>query len=239
MNGIVEKRGPFEFDHVALGVRDTRKGADWLASRTGARVVMTEPEEGQWYWSAVLPLPDGAMLEVLGPNPAHRGFHLLKAILGEYETPAPVFWHLATGDFDRFRAVAKAAGSPVERVERLDNDSPHGRRTYTRGIVGPGFRTTRPCVIQWIARPDRPGFRGEPECRVVDFSLTSPKAADLNRTFEAFALELRATEGPECLSIRLDTPNGEIGFSGPGLVLEGFGALSRYLRLRLLHASGG
>lgn len=196
---------------------------------------MTEPEAGQWYWSAALPLPDGAMLEVLGPNPAYRGFHPLKAVLTRYRTPAPVFWHLGTSDFDRLCAVARAAGSPVERIERLDNDSPHGRRAYTRGIVGPGFRTTRACMIQWIERPDRPEFRRTPRCRAVDFSLTSPKAAELNRTFEAFGLNLRARRGPERLSIRLDTPNGEMEFAGPGLVFEGAGAVLQFLKLRLLH----
>ena len=236
MKSIIEKKGRFEFDHVVLGVRDTKMGVEYFSSETGLEAVITEPEDGQWYWSAILLLPDGAMLEVLGPNPAYRRFHIFKEILKKYETPAPIFWYIGTRDFDQLCLVAKAAGSPVERTERLDYEGPHGRCAYTRGVVGPGFRTTRPCVVQWIERPNLTEIHAQPPCRVVDFSLTSPRASGLNRTLEAFGLDLRATEGPECLSIRLFTPKGEISFSGSGLVLEGFKALSQYVKLRLLYA---
>ena len=183
MSAVAHARGRFEFDHVALGVHDTEQGARWLAGKTGAPVTKLEPEAGQWYGSHALPLPHGALLEVIGPNPAHKGFHPVKELLEGYETPTPLFWHLGTTDFARFCKVAKSAGAPVERVERVEHiadDTPHGRRAYTRGVVGPGFRSTRPCVIQWRCRPDRPELKAEPQCEVVDFTLSSPRAADLH-----------------------------------------------------------
>lgn len=237
MGDLVIKRGPTEFDHVVLATRDTRLGAGWLADLTGADPVVTEPEPGEWYWSAALPLQHGAMLEMLGPNPDHRGFHPLKATLSRYTTPEPLFWHLATADFDRFLAQAAKLGAPVERIEHLDNDSPNGRRTYSRGILGPGFRTVRPCVIEWKARPDRPGM-SDPVCRATRFELRTPDAAKLNTIFEGLDLSLRAEQGPQFIALQLDTLKGEVTFEGQGVVFEGIGALAKFLRLRLAHAFG-
>lgn len=230
---VVRALGRFEFDHVALGVNDTEAGARWLAEKTGASIAKFEPEAGQWYWSNALPLPHGALLEVVGPNPAHRGFHPFKELLKRYQTPTPFFWHLGTTDFARFCETAKSAGARVERIEHVEEDTRHGRLAYTRGVVGPGFRSTRPCVIHWECRPDYPGLETPPQCQVVDFALSSPRAAGLNRLLAELGPSLRASNGPESLSIRLETPQGELALSGTGVTFEGIGALRQLVTLRL------
>lgn len=224
MTELVKPLGKFEFDHVALGVHDTEAGAEWLQNVTGAKVTALEPEDGQWYWSHAMRLPDGAALEIIGPNPMHRGFHPIKETLRKFKTPSPFFWHLGTSDFDTFCKVARTAGAPVERIEHLDSVTSFGHVRYSRGVVGPGFRSTRPCVISWKERPDRPDFHVTPECEVLDFTLTSPKFQSLNRLFEALRIETRAKDGPEAITIRLKTPKGEVTLSSPGVVFEGGGA---------------
>ena len=238
MSNIVHTKGAFEFDHVACGVSDTEKGARWLAQQTGAEVMATEPEEGQWYWSHAMPLPDGAALEVIGPNPAHTGFHPIKQMLRQLDTPTPLFWHLGTKDFDGLCRTVKTAGAKVERMEHLDTDTAYGRRTYTRGIVGPGFRSTRPCVISWVNRPKGSAMDVPSQCEVLDFRLTSPRAPDLNRLFQTLDLNMRAVDGPECITIRLKTPKGDLTLSGAGPAFEGAGAVWQLLKLRLAYAFG-
>ena len=233
MSAVVDALGRFEFDYVALGVNDTEEGARWLAGKTGVSIAKLGPEAGHWYWSNALPLPHGALLEIIGPNPAHKGFHPVKEMPKGYETPTPFFWHLRTTDFDKFCQTAKSSGAPVERIEHIEDDTPYGRRAYTRGVVGPGFRSTRPCVIQWESRPDHPVLKAEPQCKVVDFALSSPRAADLNRLLADLGLSLRASNGPERLSIRLNTPQGELALVGAGVVFEGIGALRQLVKLRL------
>lgn len=233
MSGVVKPLGKFVFDHVALGVADTEAGAAWLTEKTGARVVATAPEDGQWYWSFAMTLPDGASLEIIGPNPAHPGFHPFKELLLTFKTPSPLFWHLGTENFDRFCKISKNAGAPVERIEHLDNESYYGRRTYSRGIVGPGFRSTRPCVISWVTHPKPAQAEGPAECEVTDFVLTSPKHEDLNRLFEALELSLRAKDGTEAITLRLATPKGDITLTSPGVVFEGVGAIGKMASLWL------
>jgi len=238
MSAIVLRRGETEFDHVVLGTFDTRAGADWLSDQTGAKVTVTEPEPGQWYHSAVLPLKQGSFVEVLGPNPAHKGFHPIKQLLSGYDTPRPLFWHLATDDFDGFCARLDAAGAQADRIEELDSEGASGRRAYKRAIVGPGFRTVRPCFIQWIARPDRTGVEA-PVCSAVAFSVRDREPEKLNRIFEALGLALRATQGPQTLSVDLDTPKGKVVLSGDGQSFEGAGAMLLMGKLYLRYLVGG
>lgn len=84
MANVVERLGRFEFDHVACGVHDTEKGARWFAEQTGAEVIPTEPEPGQWYWSYAVPLPNQTALEIIGPNPAHTDLHPIKQVLKRF-----------------------------------------------------------------------------------------------------------------------------------------------------------
>lgn len=221
MAQIVETLGKFAFDHVALAVHDTKAGAAWLEAATGAKVNALEPEDGQWYWSHSIDLLGGASLEIIGPNPSYRGFHPMKEILRGYKTPAPLFWHLRAVDFDLFCKMALLSGNPIERVEHVCADTKYGRRRYSRGIVGPGFRSTRPCVIFWQERPDRSARNAQAECQVVNFTLTSPKAESLNAFFESVQVDLKATTGPETITLTLDTPKGELSLSAPGVVFEG------------------
>ena len=178
-------------------------------ARARGRTVALEPSPS---------LPHGALLEIIGPNPAHKGFRPIKEIRKGYETPTSFFWHLGATDFARFCEIAKSASAPVERIEHIDDDTLYGRRAHTRGVVGPGFQSPRPCVIQWESRTDYPGLTAEPQFQIVDFAIFSPRAAELNRLLADFGLSLRTSNGPERLSIRLETPNGELTLSGPGVI---------------------
>lgn len=234
MPDLIRKCGPTEFDHVVLGTRDTREGAAWIAEKTGVAPVLTDPEPGQWYHSAALPLGDGAMLEILGPNPAHRGFHPFKTLLAALDPPELIFWHLGTEDFDAFCAAAAAAGAPVERIEEISSEGRHGRRAYRRGVVRPGFRSVRPCVIEWTARPIHPEM-SNPTCAARRFAVHDPAPEKLNHLFEALGLDLRATAGPQKMSLELDSPKGPVHLNGGTLRFEGLGALVLTGRLWVRH----
>ncbi|MEM1163177.1 MAG: hypothetical protein AAGJ28_19785 [Pseudomonadota bacterium] len=235
MQDLINRTGATEFDQIVLGTFDTKAGADWIAAETGVEPFLTTPEPGQWYWSAGVSLPDGAMIEILGPNPHHRGFHPLKTLLSRYDTPSPIFWHIGVSDFEGFCAFAAERGAPVDQIEHLDTDSPGGRRAYSRGILGPGFRSVRPCIIQWKARPSSPARSAPARMSVSAFELSHPDHAAMNTVFAELGLRQRISAGPHRMSIVLDTPRGEVRLDGRGLSFEGPGALLATAQLWIGH----
>ena len=66
-------------DHIALAVCDTQAGATFVKQKTGVEPQVHAPKAGQWHQSASLFIGDDSLLEIIGPNPDHRGLHPLKA----------------------------------------------------------------------------------------------------------------------------------------------------------------
>lgn len=230
---IATRSNPFGVDHLALGTSDTERGAAEIERLTGAPVRVANPESGQWYRSAVLPVGEDAFIEVIGPNPAWTRFQPLGTLLCDYDRLRPLFWFVGTENFQEFVATSKDAGHPVERIEHINQADDPGRSRYSRGIVGPGFLSQRPCVIQWSRRPDLRGL--EVRCTLSGFALRHPRHGRLNALFARLGIPVEVAPGGPGMSVTLDTPNGPVHFSDPGHSFVGIGAMVRMARLYLRH----
>lgn len=223
MASLVLDRGGTPLDHVAIGVPNTERGVAEIAEQIGYQPVLGEPEPGQFYWSGALPLGAGRFLEILGPNPNYRGFNPFIEIVKRLDRPRPLFWYVATDDFDGFAKAAKTAGAPVERIQTVKHERFGTLTDYTRGIIGPGFLSVCPNVIEWRSRyegltdGDGPAFMG--------LSLAHPEADRLNSAFAALGIDQHVTKGAHRMALRLGTPNGEVEFAGEGLELRGLSAM--------------
>ena len=222
-------------DHIAIGVPDMPGAVHEFHALTGVTPYFRKPEPGQWYWSAGLRLGEDSFLEILGPNPKHPGFHPLKTLISGYDSPQVLFWYIATDDFDGLVDRLKEIRIPVERIETIhlvrDNQEVH----YKRGIIGPGFVSQRPCVIQWRKRVDPPREAGEDACRLKAVVLRHPDADKLNRLFSEMGIGLRVEPGPSRIALDLETPKGTVRFENPGEELVGFSASVRMARLFSRH----
>ncbi|MEM9763328.1 MAG: VOC family protein [Pseudomonadota bacterium] len=218
---ILRRSHGFQVDHIGLGVPDTAEGVAWVREQTGASVWLREPRPDQWYWSGALPIGEKSFLEIIGPNPDWRRFHPFKAVLGELTAPTLLFWYVAVDDFERFSRRALKGGIAIENVEAVNVDGRASARAgYRRGYVGPGFMTERPNVIEWVRHPIL-GGEGEQagQCRLVGFSLTNPKAEQLNRAFAHLGIDVRVAEGPSCIAVEIDTPRGQWRIENAGISL--------------------
>ncbi|MEM6592115.1 MAG: VOC family protein [Cyanobacteria bacterium P01_H01_bin.119] len=231
MQPLINLRGGGPVDHLAICGPDTRQAAAEVEALTGIAPHLGEPEPGQFYWSASLSLGHRRFLEILGPNPAYRGFNPLTETVRRFDRLRPVFWYVGTDDFEGFSARSKALGAPVERIQRVSYtyEATGDLIDYTRGVVGPGFRSARPCVIQWDKRPERV----EPEQRLElrALRLTDPGAERLRNLFKALGIEQPVETGAAHIAVDLDTPKGPITFEGPGIALEGLSGAARLLSL--------
>ncbi|MEM7409621.1 MAG: VOC family protein [Myxococcota bacterium] len=228
---VLPRRQGGSLDHIALGVPDMPRALEEIAERTGATPFSNEPEPGQWYWSGALALGDDAFLEILGPNPAHQGFQPLKQLVSGYDAPRLLFWYVATADFAAFRERAQTLGAPLERVERVDFIRNSVAIDYERGILGPGFVSQRPCIIEWRKRDLHPD--ADRRCNLQSLQLRHPEAAKMNTLFGSLGIEQVVEEGPSWIALTLDTPKGPVVFENPGESLVGLSSVLRMARLFL------
>lgn len=155
LESSIRNFGGHQVDHLAIGVNDTKKGLEWLEKLTGAKSYLVEPEPGQWYQSGGLVIGEGVLLEIIGPNPNHNGFHPIKQVLKNYKQPNLMFWYISVKDFDAFENFAKKKKIPLETIQTMDYYRNGKHISYKRSTIGPGFLSDRPNIIQWISRQDR------------------------------------------------------------------------------------
>ena len=230
----IKLRAGRPIDHIALCGSDTRQAAKYVETITGVTPQLPDPKPGQFYWSAIVSLGEGRFLEILGPNPEYRGFNPLIETVRRFDSIRPVFWYVGTDDFEAFSNASKKAGAPVEKVRRVTYESASVTFDYTSGIVGPGFRSARPCVIQWRKRP--PYVGDEEVLKLRALRLFDPKADRLRRLFDTLGIDQQVDVGPAMIAVDLDTPNGPVTFEGPGFSVEGLGGLWRLIELYLRYS---
>ena len=228
---VLPRTSGLAVDHVALGVPDMPAALGQIASDTGATPFTTEPEPGQWYWSGALALGPDSFFEILGPNPDFKGFHPLRALISSYTKPRVLFWYVATSDFDGFTEQLKQAGAPMERVETINFMRDNIHTHYKRGVIGPGFVTQRPCVIEWREKQER--LDVDRRCQLKAFRLQHPNAAKLNTLFGALGINQCVEEGPSWVGVELSTPNGTVVYENAGEDFVGIGAMLRMAGLYL------
>lgn len=216
---LVVNRGGSSLDHIALGVADTREGTRQIAKMTGVEPrIGPQPDPEQFYWSSILRLGSGRFLEILGPNPGWNGFHPMIETVRKFADPQPLFWYVATDDIDTFGEVAGSLSAPLEQRNTYHHSRDGITVSYTNAVIGPGFRGTRPNVIQWHQRAD--WMEGDAQVTLDKVSLTSPIAGELNALFGKLGIQQEVGNGPESMALTLGTPNGTVEFSAPGVVVD-------------------
>ncbi|MEM6266271.1 MAG: VOC family protein, partial [Pseudomonadota bacterium] len=177
-----------------------------------------KPEPEQFYWSGVVPLGHGRFLEILGPNPDWQGSHPMIDVIRHFDEPQPLFWYVATQSIAEFASSANALGAPLEMQQTFHHEREGVSVSYTNAVIGPGFRSTRPCVIEWHSRSE--WMDDAPQVTLDRFELVSPIASQLNTLFRELGIRQEVKEGPEAMTLVLGTPKGEVEFSAPGFVVE-------------------
>lgn len=211
-------------DHIGLGAAKLEDGIAWLAKRTGVNARIVPLETGQWYRSAALPLGLDSSIEVLAPNPSHRGPNPMKAVLSRCQTPQLLFWYVAVREFDTFAQAAQRAGARIEGVQRIDPVDGQGA-AYDRGWLGPGFLSQRPCVIQWRRREHLDRQEAEPTCSLLNFKVSHPDGERLSRLLTQLAIPVTVETGAPAIALTIDTPRGPITLEDTGIDFSGLAGL--------------
>ena len=227
--GRVLTRGHgFPVDHIALAVPDTEGGVRYVEQLTGVTPTLTRRDKQDFYWSAALAIGADSFLEVIGPNPDHRGIHPLKSFMAGLNEPTLLFWYVATDDFEAFSRRAAAAGVPLEHIVTVSPETSANKSDYTRAVVGSGFVSQQPGVIEW--RRQSVGQSTDIECRLTGFSLSLPEPDDLNAVFASLDIDVTVKRGPSRIGLTLETPKGEIVIENPGHEMTPLKMISAVIR---------
>ena len=227
--GRVLTRGHgFPVDHIALAVKNTEDGARHVEDLTGVTPTLTKRDRKDFYWNAALGIGEDSFLEVIGPNPDHRGVQPLKSFMAGLEEPTLLFWYVATEDFDVFARRVAAAGEGLKHVVTVDPETSANEADYTRAAIGSGFVSQRPGVIEWRRRGVEQST--DVRCRLTSFSLSLPRPDDLNALFTALGIYVPVERGPSRIGLTLETPKGEVAIENPGYELTLIKLLSAVIR---------
>lgn len=224
MPELINKKNEFYIDHIALGVSNTQEGMDYIEQLTGVKPRLPDGQTDNWYLSASLNLGDGTFLEIIGPNPAHNGFHPFKQILKELSEPQLVFWYLGTEKFLEATQIINTNGFKLERHNRISKEFEGKKLDYEIGIIGKGFYSEQPNLIQWHEVPKK-HYDDQPACSISEFKVSCRQATKLNKLFDKLGMDFKTSEGNNQMQLILDTPKGSVELKGGGIQLAGISSL--------------
>ncbi|MGB0523418.1 MAG: VOC family protein [Flammeovirgaceae bacterium] len=229
MEKLINIENGHPVDHIAIGVSNTEEGAKHVEELTGVSPYFHPPEPHQWYYSAALNLGGNCALEIIGPNPNHKGFQPIKQLLKSFKNPQLFFWYLGTNHFQKVKDVVESIGFKLERIEHLKYKRNTHETDYKRALIGPGFKSEFPNLIQWNSRPPR--LNQHTGCQFKSLEIISTESNKLNSLFEELGIEIRAIQGDSAMSLIIDTPKGAVCFTGGGFKFEGIRAIPKMIKL--------
>lgn len=235
MKNLISKKNKFYIDHIAIGVNNTEEGMAYIENLTGAKTFLPQNDGKIWYRSAALGLGNQAFLEIIGPNPLYKKFHPVKQILKELEKPQLIFWYLGTQNLESCKKIITESGHNLERYNHIQKEVDGEKLDYKIGVIGKGFQSERPCLIQWNKVPKN-GDIMTTGCSIHDFILHSKNAKKINPLFNKLNVDLKIINGNNKMKLVLNSPKGLVTLEGGGFEFpSGIKGLGKMLNLYKRH----
>jgi len=183
-------------DHLLFGAPDLDGGVREVTARLGVAPAAGGVHPTMGTANALLSLGGGVYLEVLAPAPGQTELRGFGRELAGLETPAIVNWAAQASDLAAVAAAATAAGlvpsGPVPGSRRTEAGELLEWRMLLIG--GHDFGTFVPFFIDWGAT-QHPSITSPAGPRLLRFSVTHPRAAELSGLYGALALDIEVAEG--------------------------------------------
>lgn len=235
MTDLINKKNNFFIDHIALAVNNTEEGMRYIKELTGVEPYLPEGQNQNWYKSAAVGLGNNAFLEIIGPNPSHKKFHPFKQILKEIKKPKLIFWYLSTQRFSDCKKVIKNTGHIIERYNHIRKEVKGKKIDYEIGVIGKGFESERPSLIQWNEVPEK-NENMKHICAIKNFVVKSEQYSKMNKLFQELGADIKIEKGIASMELQIESPKGIVTLKGGGFSFpSGVKALVKILPLFKRH----
>ena len=207
----VDPHSPALLDHILLGCSDLERGIDFIEQRTGVRAAFGGVHPGRGTRNALLSFGERHYFEIIAPDPAQPAVPDSRG-LTKLTEPRLIGWAEHPGDLTPFATRLREAGlafdgpTPGSR-KRLDGRLLQWKALNLREDHG----GLLPFFIEWSADSPHPSEDAPKGCQLVDFSLETPKPAEIKPICTRLNLDVRVEQDEEPrLHARIAGLNGKI-----------------------------
>lgn len=213
---------PAMLDHILLGCSDLERGIDFVEQRTGVRAAFGGVHPGRGTRNALLSLGERHYFEIIAPDPKQETADVAPMILRtavplldhlrSLGTPQLVGWAEHPGDLTPFAARLRDAGLAFDGPTAGSRKRPDGRLLQWKALnLRDDHGGLLPFFIEWSADSPHPSEDALKGCALVDFSLETPKPAEIKAIGTLLNLDVRIEQGEASrLHARIAGLNGKI-----------------------------
>jgi hypothetical protein len=227
-------------DHIGLAVNNIKEGVASFENLTGIQAHLHPSESSAPFQSASVRIGETCYLEILGPNPNHKGIHPLKSLLRAFKEPTLWFWYIRTDDFGELEKKIIGQGRQIDQKTNMEMDESRSDEfaPHIRGSIGPGFDPVYPNIIQYLAKP-KLDVVGDMDLHPLQDFIVRVPASDMAKKkpktfFEAIGVPTGVlqenSDDKYYLSLTLKTPKGPITWENETHSVSTWKALSTTIK---------
>jgi hypothetical protein len=202
---------PTVLDHILLGCNNLDLGIAFVEKHTGVRAVFGGVHPGRGTRNALLSLGEKHYLEIIALDPLqsdapdHYG-------LGKLIEPRLVGWAAHPGDLDQFAERLRGAGLTFTGPNPGSRKRPDGRLLQWKTLNLVDDRGgLLPFFIEWSADTIHPSADAPAGCKIVAFSMATPKVGELTRLGTQLDLDVPVDQAEKAhLHARIVGPDGRV-----------------------------
>ncbi len=202
---------PLSLDHILLGCSDLDRGIAFVEKHTSVRAAFGGVHPGRGTRNALLSLGEKHYLEIIALDPKQSGApdHYGLAHLIE---PRLVGWAAHPGDLDQFATRLRDANLAFDGPNPGSRKRPDGRLLQWKTLnLKDDQSGLLPFFIEWSADTVHPSADAPAGCKIVYFSMATPKAAELTRLCTQLDLDVSVDQAEKAhLHARIAGPDGRV-----------------------------
>ena len=203
-------------DHLVFATPDLQASTAYIENLLGIRPMAGGTHPGMGTSNALLALGGQSYLEIIGPDPKHKGFQGNRPFgINDLDEAKLVTWAAQTKGLSSFVQLLKSQGVSYGDVTAMTRKTPQGEQLNWKltFATDKNLAGVIPFLIDW-GRSSHPALRCPQGARLKRLELKHPSPLEIAAVAEALGLEAEVIECQQPgLRAIIECPNGEVALS--------------------------